>query len=478
MESPIIVSGTFLVIAQPLILNAVSIVSTAYIIRVLGPHGFGQWATSATLALVAAMLANPGLRPLFVRAVAQNPDETAARLAEQLGLRLTLATIAGGLAFCAGMILGYPPVVLGCIAVAAIGLLFNTAATALADVLQGMQRIKAYAVVSLIAGLTLTGLSVLFVYSGGGPIALAAAYTCGPLTSLVLLYVIIRRSNCPVRLIWAPGRFWEMLKQCRVLAAEMLLGTLHDRAEQLMLPKFTGITQFGYFAAATLPADRLKIVPDGLTTAYFPAISRHHENDESAVMRQVRQFSMISIVTCLPLALLIYFLAPWLSIILFPKSPGICRQILEITIWSLPLLGILMPMASCLQATGRYNQSARASMAGMVVSLIVTAVLVSRLGLVGACWAFVARPAIAALSQLPLFVLSFSPAIARIPFGRIAACAAIMATILYFSQRLPVHGIVGVTFGAIAGLLAYVSALLMLKVFSARSLGAMILDRS
>jgi len=459
------VNGTFLVILQPLILNAVSIVSTAYIIRILGANGYGQWAVSASIVMVAAMLANPGLRPLFVRAIAQNPEDAGTRLAEQLGLRLTLSMLAGILGFGVCVLLGYPSVVLACIAIAAVGLLINTAATTFADVLQGTQRIKTYALVGLIAGLTLTALSVLFVYGGGGPIGLAAAYTCGPLTSLVIQFVIVRRSHGPIRLLWSPRRFWEMLKHCRVLASETLLGTLHDRAEQLLLPKFTGITQFGYFAAATLPADRLRIVPDGLTTVYFPSISSHHEKDDSAVLRQVTQFGVISLVTCLPLALLVYFLAPWLAVILFPKTPGICRQILEITIWSLPLLAISMPMACCLQATGRYNQAARLSMVGMVFSLVVSITLVSRFGLVGACWAFVARPGIAALFQLPLFVIAFSPAIGRIPFVRIGACASVMAAVLYFSQWLPVHGIISMAVGAAGGLLAYVAALLTFRVF-------------
>src|SRR3954470_5984995 len=76
---------------QPLALNALSVPVMAYIIRQLGPIGYGQWAVATSLLAVSAILTNLGLRGAFVRAVAAEPESAPAALAEQLGLRLLLA---------------------------------------------------------------------------------------------------------------------------------------------------------------------------------------------------------------------------------------------------------------------------------------------------------------------------------------------------------------------------------------------------
>src|SRR4051812_38534367 len=144
---------------QPLLLNAVGLFATAYIIRRLGAAQYGAWAVAVSLTSANAFLTNLGLRPLFVRALTRDPERTAELLADQLGVRLRLAVIGAAMAVLAALAMGYPPVVIGCVLVCDFSLLFAVAWTVLGDVLQAMERFRSLAIGTFASGLMLTAVS-------------------------------------------------------------------------------------------------------------------------------------------------------------------------------------------------------------------------------------------------------------------------------------------------------------------------------
>ena len=164
---------------QPLLLNALSLPVMAYIIRRLGPENYGQWMVATSLLAVCSILTGLGLRGAFVRKLAADPASAGVALAEQLGLRLLLASLAAMLTVLICRLLGYSSLVQGCAIVGAAGLALTTIATTLADLLQSFQRIKTLAAVNLMAGLALTGVSIIVAYCGAGPVGMAAAYLTG-----------------------------------------------------------------------------------------------------------------------------------------------------------------------------------------------------------------------------------------------------------------------------------------------------------
>ena len=83
--------GAACLIIQPVFLNVIGVPAMAYIIRRLGPGGYGQWMVATALVGALGIFSNPGLRTGFVRSVAQDPNCAQRALAEQLGLRMLLA---------------------------------------------------------------------------------------------------------------------------------------------------------------------------------------------------------------------------------------------------------------------------------------------------------------------------------------------------------------------------------------------------
>ncbi|HEY3282480.1 MAG TPA: oligosaccharide flippase family protein [Armatimonadota bacterium] len=458
--------GALLLMAQPLVLNIVSIPATAYIVRTLGPGGYGEWAIGASLVAVTAVMANLGLRTLFIRSIAQNPQQAPAALAEQLGLRALLGAGAGLAALAICWALRYPPLVLACTAIQSLGLVFTSVTGAAGDLLQAFQRFRAYAAASLVSGFVLTAASVLAMWLNTGPVGLAVSYLSGSLVSALLLLLYIRRSLFRPYVRWDVARFVHLLRETRILAAQQLLVAVQSRAEQMLVPKLLGIEAFGYFSAGSMPANRLDMVPDGMVCAFYPAISRTSSEDHEKAADQVTRLMVMSLTLTLPIAILVTFLAPSISRILFPRNAQVCEQVLVITIWSLPLLGISYPLACALQATGRYVAVARLAMWATALSALLTVTLVLTQGLLGASLAALIRPAMLVLFLSPLFVRSFPSVPRRVPLGRIGLCGAAMAGLLWMSSGLEATTLVKVLLGSVLGCIGYGLALLATGVVS------------
>lgn len=457
-------------IGQPLLLNAISIPALAYIIRQLGPLGYGQWMVAASLLALTSFMANLGLRTLFVRAIAQHPEGAEEALAEQMGLRLLLSLLAGcvGIALCWG--LGYSRIVCQCAVLAAIALVFTTLACTLADVLQGLQRFKVYSSVNFVSGLLLTAASVIVIRCGAGPVGLSAAYLVGPMVNFVLFLCMVSRYLFPVRIRWNGPRYRALLHNVRMLGMQQLLSALQERVEQLLIPQLVGISAFGYFAAGSMPASRLTVFPDGLATAFYPKIARSHAEENQSHFSDVSRLLTLSLMVCLPLAVLVTFLAGPIAQVLFPKNPALCRQIIQITIWSLPLLGMSMSMGYALQAVGKHAEAARANMVAMVCNVALSLVLIRHFGIVGACWAWIYRPLISIACLLPRFTNTFPAVLLYVPLARLLCCALLMSAICMLTAELrsPTLGVTAI-FGA-AALVGYGAALFLFRVIHAREL--------
>ena len=394
---------------QPLILNALSVPALGYIIRRLGPDGYGQWMVATSLLTVCAAVTSLGLRGAFVRTVAADPGSAPMALAEQMGLRVLLAVLAGAAVIAGCMLLRYPTIVLSCTAVGAAGLVLTTIATTLSDVLQAVHRLKTIATVNLVAGIVLTGSSVICAFLGAGPVAIAVVYLTGPALSVALLLAVVGRLCCRVSVRLDVRRCVALLAGSRFFAAQQLLTACGTQAEALMLPRLVGLHQFGFFTAGTLLTTRLAVLPDGMCTAAYPAMVRAFARDRDRGGRLVLWYTAIAACGGVAVALIVSWAADLIGKMLFPGSGAVLSQVARMTVWSLPLVAIDAVLGYALNAAGKDAAQARVSLPAAALSLLCSVLLVTRFGVAGACWSMLARPAVRVAFMTPLAVRTVWP---------------------------------------------------------------------
>jgi O-antigen/teichoic acid export membrane protein len=289
--------------------------------------------------------------------------------------------------------LRYPPIVIGCALISAAAMIATTAATTLIDLLQALHRSTTVAMVNLIAGLILTFSSVLVVWIGFGPIGLALAYLVGPIASVTMLTVMVQRTQA-IRVRLSLRGATSLLKQSRSFASQQLLNNACLYADALLLPRLIGATGFGFYSAGALLPNRLSVVPDGLCTAAYPLLTRRFRENPASAVRMTFGYLGIVLFACLPLAIFVALLSGPIARILFPHQPEICRQVILVTIWTLPLFGIESVLGYAINAAGADAAQARASLPAAMCNIALTIILMSRLGIAGACIAIPLRNAV------------------------------------------------------------------------------------
>src|SRR5579871_1558174 len=154
------VRNSFYVIGQPLLVNLIGLPAFAYVVHRLGPLAFGQMAAGAALAGIVSLWGGLGLRPLFIKKVAQQPEDVEQALGYQLSLRFLLNVGVALAAIAIGAAIHYNATVQVCVVFSAACCVLSTISSTFLDTLQGLQRLRAYAMINLIAGIVVTAFQV------------------------------------------------------------------------------------------------------------------------------------------------------------------------------------------------------------------------------------------------------------------------------------------------------------------------------
>src|SRR5205823_957218 len=93
--------------------------------------------------------------------------------------------------------------------------------------------------------------------------------------------------------------------------------------------------------------------------------------------------------------------------LVLPAQPELFAFVARVTIWSLPLAAAELVLGYALYAAGKDAIQARLALPAAAVTLLLSAALVSWLGLPGACWSMLLRPAVRGAFLIPSVVRTF-----------------------------------------------------------------------
>ncbi len=337
-----ILTNSAVPIASQLFNRAVDLVFAAFVLRMLGQSGNGQYVVATTVWLYAKTVSDFGLGVLVTREVSREPESAGSLLGSSTLLRLAV-------------LVAIVPVVglyvlwgthwsdLSRTSVIAIGLLFLTIAPssyteAVNSIFNGRERMEFPALLNILTNLCRFGLGLAALFAGFGVVGLASVAFITTTLSAVAFHLAARHVR--VRPVWRLDRSQahDLVLLAWPLLLNALLLNLFFRADVFIIQASQGDSALGSYDAAYKFINMLPLIPAYFTLAVFPLLSRYATSDSDRLLDSYRLAAKLLFIVAWPITLGTMILAPDLIRILAGEAylPNSATA-LRILIWFLPI---------------------------------------------------------------------------------------------------------------------------------------------
>ncbi|HYF24309.1 MAG TPA: oligosaccharide flippase family protein [Baekduia sp.] len=250
-----------------------SLISAPLVIRHLGVEEFGVFVTITALVTVASGVSDLGLTSIGTREWAQRPaGDRRGLLADLLGARLVLTTLALTGAFAFGLAAGYDGERMAGVAVAGAGLVVLAVQQSLTVPLAARLQQGRIAAADVVRQAVQVVCIVGFVLAGAGLVPLLA--TAIPAALVAALVTAAGARDALVAPALHVRRWWAMLRDALPFAAASALSVVYLRATVLLTSLVATEAATGEFSIAFRVLEVLINVPALVVGALFPLLAR------------------------------------------------------------------------------------------------------------------------------------------------------------------------------------------------------------
>jgi O-antigen/teichoic acid export membrane protein len=380
-----ILTNSAVPIASQLFNRAVDLVFAAFVLRMLGATGNGQYVVATTVWLYAKTVSDFGLGVLVTREVSRRPDEAGRLLGSSTLLRLAvllaLIPIVG-----LYVLWGTQGSDLSRNSVIAIGFLFlaivpSSYSEAVNSIFNGRERMEFPALLNIATNLCRFGLGLAALFAGFGVIGVAGVAFVSTTVAALAFHVAARHvSVTPVwRLERSEAR--DLVSLSWPLLLNALLLNLFFRADVFIIQASKGDNALGSYDAAYKFINMLPLIPAYFTLAVFPLLSRYATSNTERLMESYRLAAKLLFLVAWPITIATMLMAPDLIRVLAGESylPNSATA-LRILIWFLPISYVNGVTQYVLIAVNRQRTISIAFAAAVTFNVVANLALVPRYG--------------------------------------------------------------------------------------------------
>jgi O-antigen/teichoic acid export membrane protein len=358
-----------------LITWAISLVWVMYLPRYIGATDMGRYAIALAIWSVMSSIINTGTGTYLTKEIARSPDKAAELLGTTLIQRYIIFFI------CCAPVAAYvyfmqhskETVILVCI-IALTMPAMHTVLT-LNAIFQGREVMQYITIIDIfIKGLTLI-LVLAFMFMGLGINEIAAASIISSCMAVAIQFSILRR-YIPIRITWNRTLSSDILRRSRPYFGGSLVLVIYGEIDKLIMPAMVDERTVGWFSIAATVAATLIFIPNILTTAIFPTLSREAIQGGGSASRILSKSLDIALITGVPIGLGLAIVAgPLVELIYQSKFPqsGAVLSVMSIT---LIFTYVATVLGRFLIATDRTNAWTIAMIAGIALAFPLNFVLV------------------------------------------------------------------------------------------------------
>jgi O-antigen/teichoic acid export membrane protein len=371
---------------------ACGLASAVLLSRHLGVAGFGVFNYTFAFIYFFLTLNDLGLNTIAVREISRDAARAGEILGNLLSLRLALSAGVLAIAWIAIWLWPMDDVLRRPLALFAL-ILPLTALNAPALIFQTAMRFEFAATAQIVTRLSGLALMALVALAGRGVTAMLGALLAAELCGVLVTWLLARRL---VRIPWRcdPAQWRVLMRAALPLAVGILLASVVNRIDFIMLERMASIEDVGLYGAAYRVTSMLEKFPLFVMATLYPIMSRLAVEDVARLrevyVRAIWRFAAIGVI----LGAAVAIAAPALLASVFGEPYRAAAPALRWLVCATGCLYLAMTGGNLLIASGRARDNAVALAAGAAANAGLNVVLIPSRGIEGAALATAASFAI------------------------------------------------------------------------------------
>jgi len=358
--------------------------------RWLGPELYGKYTLATSFALMFSGIADMGVFVIATREISRHLDEAGIYVGTIASMRL-----ATGVAMClavwgATFTTNLEPAVFAGVLLVTLTSFVGGFASVTDATLRGLEIMHYEAGLSVLRNLGLLGGAVVLLKAGKGFLALIWLSLGLAIGILAIKLLIVRWMIKKVGFRWSLFRY--LWGQAAPLGGARVTGAVTAKIDSTLLGTIVTPTALGWFKAAQNFVVPLWLIPQSVSSALLPVLSRFAEQDPERHQHAYIKFSKIMHLISFPLATALWVFAHPLINLVFGSDYLPAVPALQIMAWSIPIVFWDAPLNYSVVSTNRQILTLWTAIAGLIAKTGVTLLLLGTLSHLAPAVASLATP--------------------------------------------------------------------------------------
>ncbi len=373
----------------------------------LGTENYGYYSIITTYLGVFAIFADMGLNLITVRELSAH-KQPKQLLQEVLGFRIVTGLIVLGIApLIAFFIPSYPMVVKIAIAVMSWAFFFNIVNLIGVGYFQARIKMSIPTITEIIGKAVTLGLVYLLSIKAQEHPTLymvVAAVIIGNFVTLLATFGALKANKQPISPKWNQGTYRFFMQDSVVMTTIIILGTIHFKADALILSFFKPATEVGLYGLAYKVIEIILTVPAIFIGIIFPAMTAHLNNKHHDLANRIfdKSFRIMAIGSIAVATFLVIFAPQVISIIQGQSGFEASAHPLRVLALSLPPVFIGALIRIVIIALYRQKQLISQLAWVTVINVVLNLILIPHFSYMAAAWITVLTETLVTLLPLTL----------------------------------------------------------------------------
>jgi stage V sporulation protein B len=381
-QTPLVRSGT-ITLASRIVVFGLSLVAGVILARTLGPHGRGLYALALVAPSALTLVANLGISQALTYHLARKTYPVEQLIGQAIALAIVLGGITALLLVAVMVAAGrwiLPGVPLNLVIIAAASIPLALFFYFSLSFEQGLENFIGFNALYLVNAVALVLLLIPLFFARGNVTFAVTAWSLSWIpTAALALYLLARAGHLNIRLDLKVAR--ALLRFGIVGYLSFVTNFLNFRLDTFLVNIFANATQVGFYAVAVGLAETIWYVASAAATVLAPRVASAEAATSDITTGRV---SRVVFATSLLGALALALIAPLLIRILFGSAFGPSVVAVWLLLPGIVTLSVARVLSSYLLGRNRLRVDFVASLAGLVVTLVLDLTLIPRYGFAGA----------------------------------------------------------------------------------------------